>query len=146
MNGSQGAPGFPTNRLLLTTGVSAAVLLAGATALKVGAEWSAETYQSVVYGLAAAVIAHVAGILAGAFLAPAPGSGHGPMNAYLASTVVRFLCAPIFSVSLYFALPAEPKPLLIGAGAGYLLILVVDIATMLRCLSGSAGSSPTQRA
>lgn len=146
MSGSQGAPGFPTSRLLLATGASAVVLLAVATALKVGAEWAAETYQSVVYGLAAAAIAHVAGIIAGAFLAPAPTSGHGPMNAYLASTVVRFLCAPVLAVSLYFALPAEPKPLLIGAGSGYILILVVDIATMLRCLSGSAGSSPTQRA
>jgi ABC-type amino acid transport system permease subunit len=146
MSGSQGAPGFPTSRLLLATGASAVVLLAVATALKVGAEWAAETYQSVVYGLAAAAIAHVAGIIAGAFLAPAPTSGHGPMNAYLASTVVRFLCAPVLAVSLYFALPAEPKPLLIGAGSGYILILVVDIATMLRCLSGSAGPRPTPRA
>jgi len=134
---------FPTARLLLATAITALVLLAVATMLKGGAEWSVKFYQSVVLGLAAATIAHVFGIFAGAFLASMPQRSGGAMTAYLGSTVVRFLGTPVLALSLYFALPTEPKPLLIGAAAGYLLILVVDIATMLRSLSGSAGSRVT---
>jgi ABC-type amino acid transport system permease subunit len=134
---------FPTARLLLATAISALVLLAVATMLKGGAEWSAEFYQSVVLGLASAALSHVLGILAGAFLATLQQGPGAAMTAYLGSTVVRFLCTPALALSLYFALPTEPKPLLIGAAAGYLLILVVDIATMLRSLSGSAGSRVT---
>jgi hypothetical protein len=137
---------FPTVRLLLATAITSVILLAAATLAKVGAEWSASFYQSVALGLASASLAHLGGILAGGYLASVQRGATGPMTAYLASTVVRFIGAPTLALSLYFALPTEPKPLLIGAGAGYLLILVVDLATMLKVMSGGAGSSSTPSA
>ena len=139
-------PSYPTSRLLLSTGITAAVLFAAWTALRFAGDVAADTYQSASIGLMAASIAHVLGILGGAFLASAQRGRTAPMTAYLASTVIRFLCTPLLAVSLYFALPVKPQPLLIGAGVGYLLILVADIATMLKAMSGSAGSSNTLQA
>lgn len=137
-------PTYPTTRLLLAIGIAAAAILVVLTVLKVGAEWPVEVYQPAVLGLLVATVAHVGGTFAGAFLASGRQTGAGAsgaiMTAYLASTVVRFIGTPFLAVSLYFALPVQPKPLLIGAAASYLLILVVDIATMLKAMQGGASS------
>jgi ABC-type amino acid transport system permease subunit len=131
---------------LLATGITTTALFGAWTMLRVAGGVAVETYQSASVGLMAAALAHVLGIFGGAFLASAQRGRTAPMTAYLASTVIRFLCTPLLAVSLYFALPVKPQPLLIGAGAGYLLILVADIATMLKAMAGSAGSSPTPQA
>ena len=143
MNATAGsrAPAFPTLRLLWATAASTVVLFAAWTAIRFGGEIDPAIYQSASAGLACASVAHVLGIFGGAFLASAQRAQSGVMTAYLGSTVIRFLCTPLLAVSLYFALPVKPQPLLIGAAAGYLLILVVDIATMLKAMAGSAGSS-----
>ena len=77
------------------------------------------------------------GTMAGAALAPAKGS----MAAYLASTLVRFMLTPALAVSLYFLLPVKPQPVLVGAAAGYLLILVADIGTMLKAMQQRSGNA-----
>jgi hypothetical protein len=137
-------PTYPTARLLLAIGIAAAALLIVLTLIKLGAEWTPEAYQAAVLGLLVATVAHVGGTFAGAFFASGrrsgPSAGGAVMTAYLASTVVRFIGTPVLAVSLYFALPVQPKPLLIGAAASYLLILVVDIATMLKVMQGGASS------
>jgi ABC-type amino acid transport system permease subunit len=132
---------FPTGKLLAATGVSAATLFVAWTMIRFGGDVDPETYQSVSAGLACAALGHVIGIFGGAFLASAQLGRSAVMTAYLASTVIRFLCTPLLAVSLYFALPVKPQALLIGAAAGYLLILVADVATMLKAMAGSAGSS-----
>ena len=143
-------PSYPTARLLAVTAISGFALFVAWTLARLGAEIDIEVYRAGSIGLTAAIAAHILGILGGAFLASAKrgqaGSANGAMTAYLASTVIRFLCTPLLAVSLYFALPVKPQPLLIGAGAGYLLILVADIATMLKAMAGSAGSSNAPRA
>lgn len=139
-------PDYPTVRLLAVTAISGIVLFVLWTLARLGADVDLETYQSASIGLMASIIAHILGILGGAFLASAKRGNTAPMTAYLASTVIRFLCTPLLAVSLYFALPVKPQPLLIGAAVGYLLILVADIATMLKVMSGSAGSTNAPRA
>lgn len=116
------------------------------TLARLGADIDIEIYRAGSIGLTASIVAHLLGILGGAFLASAKRGNTAPMTAYLASTVIRFLCTPLLAVSLYFALPVKPQPLLIGAAVGYLLILVADIATMLKAMSGSAGSTNAPRA
>jgi ABC-type amino acid transport system permease subunit len=142
---ASGSGSYPTGRLLAATGLTGAVLVALWTLLRFGGNVDPEVYQSGTIGLASSILAHVLGILGGAFLASTQRGATAPMNAYLASTVIRFLCTPLLAVSLYFALPVTPQPLLIGAGVGYLLILVADIATMLKAMAGSAGSSSAPR-
>ena len=44
------------------------------------------------------------------------------------------------ALSLYFALPMQPKALLIGAVVGYVIILVADIGTMLKASSRSSAT------
>ncbi len=124
------SPVYPSGQLLTAIGVAAAVLLGLWTLLRIAAELDLEIYRGGVLGLAAATLAHIGGTLFGAALAPSKGSA----AAYLASTVVRFLLTPALAVSLYFLLPVKPQPVLVGAAVGYLLILVVDIATMLRTM------------
>lgn len=139
------APRYPTGKLLgVTLGTGVALLLLW-TGLRLGGTLDPALYQSVAVGLTASTLAHVLGVLGGAVLAGSSAIGASVMTAYLGSTVIRFLLAPLVAVSLYFALPVTPQPLLIGAGAGYLLILVADIATMLMAMAGSAGSSSTPR-
>jgi hypothetical protein len=139
-----GAP-FPTLRLLAAIAASGVVLLFLWTLVKVGGAIDEEVYRAGILGLLCAAAGHALGTLAGAFLAENPASaansGRSAMSAYLASTVVRFMATPALAVSLYFLLPVKPQPLLIAAATGYLLILVVDIATMLKAMQGSAGSS-----
>ena len=119
---------YPTTRLLLVIALSGAGLVVLWTVIRSGWGLEQEVYRGGLIGLAAAVIAHLAGTLAGAFLAPT----QGVLPAYLASTVVRFIATPALAISLYFLLPVKPQPLLVGALMGYLLILVADIATLMR--------------
>lgn len=137
--------GFPTLRLLTAIAVASVVLLILWTLVRLGGDLDSEVYTGGVLGLLSASAAHVLGTLAGAFLVGGPAGaskpGRSAMSAYLASTVVRFMATPVVAVSLYFLLPVKPQPLLIAAGTGYLLILVVDIATMMKAMQGSAGSS-----
>lgn len=123
-------PVYPTGKLLNAIGVSAAVLLGLWTVLRYAAELDVQVFRGGILGLSAATVAHVAGALFGAALAASKGSA----SAYLASTLVRFLLTPVFAVSLYFLLPVKPQPVLVGAAVGYLLILVADIATMLKAM------------
>jgi len=136
---------FPTLRLLAAIAVATAVLLCLWTVLRFGAGIDPEVHKVGILGLMSASVAHALGTLAGAFLASSSASAGAPgrsaMSAYLASTVVRFIATPALALSLYFLLPVKPQPLLIAAGVGYLLILVVDIATMMRVMQGGAGSS-----
>ena len=122
---------YPTTSLLLAIFLTAGGLLLAWTAVRIGWGFDAEVYKAGLMGLAAATTAHVLGTFAGAFLAPTQGS----LLAYFASTVVRFLLTPTLALSLYFALPMQPKALLIGAAVGYVIILVADIGTMLKASS-----------
>jgi hypothetical protein len=74
-------------------------------------------------------------------MSAAAGKGDPLTSAYLASTTVRFIATPALALSLYFLLPQKPTPLLLSAAAGHLLIMVADIATLLRFVQGSARSS-----
>ena len=130
-------PPYPTGRLLTAIGLAALVLLLLWTAIYYVGELETELYRGGIIGLIAATAAHLIGTIAGAALAPAKGSN----AAYLASTVVRFLLTPALAVSLYFLLPVKPQPVLVGAAAGYLLILVADIGTMLKAMQQHSGSA-----
>jgi hypothetical protein len=130
-------PPYPTGRLLTAIGLAALVLLLLWTAVYYAGELETELYRGGIIGLIAATAAHLIGTIAGAALAPAKGSN----AAYLASTVVRFLLTPALAVSLYFLLPVKPQPVLVGAAAGYLLILVADIGTMLKAMQQHSGST-----
>lgn len=129
-NALASAPRYPAGQLLTAIGVAAAVLLAIWTVLRFAADLSIDIYRGGVLGLAAATLAHIGGTLFGAALAPSKGSA----SAYLASTLVRFLLTPALAVSLYFLLSVKPQPVLVGAAVGYLLILLADIATMLKVM------------
>jgi hypothetical protein len=122
------ASAYPAGRLLFAIGASAATLIVLWTLIRLGGELSPEVYRAGVLGLASATLAHILGAVAGGFFIDA----HGCSTAYLASTVVRFLLTPLLALSLYFALPVQPTPLLIGATVGYLVILVADMAVMLK--------------
>jgi len=124
---------YPTVALLKAILVAALILFGVWTILRFAAGIDLEIYKGGVIGLFGATAAHVLGALAGSVLAPTRGAA----NAYLASTLVRFVLTPILAVSLYFLLLASAKAVLVGAAAGYLLILVADIATMLRAMQGS---------
>jgi hypothetical protein len=117
------------------------VLLALWTLVKVGGELEPEVFRGGLLGLIAATAAHAGGIVFGAMLAPAKGSN----AAYLASMLVRFVLTPVLAVSLYFLLPVKPQPVLVGAAAGYLLILVADIGTMLKAMQQHSGSTHASR-
>jgi hypothetical protein len=134
-------PPYPTGRLLISIGLAALVLLLLWTAIYYVGELETELYRGGIIGLIAATAAHLIGTIAGAALAPAKGSN----AAYLASTVVRFLLTPALAVSLYFLLPVKPQPVLVGAAAGYLLILVADIGTMLKAMQQHSGSTHASR-
>ncbi|MFZ4751437.1 MAG: hypothetical protein ACOYMM_13135 [Phycisphaerales bacterium] len=130
-------PPYPTGRLLGTIGLSALALVGLWTAVLFVGDLDIQVYRGGVIGLIAATAAHLGGTMVGAALAPAKGS----MAAYLASTVVRFMLTPALAVSLYFLLPVKPQPVLVGAAAGYLLILVADIGTMLKAMQQRSGSA-----
>ncbi len=140
MTNASRSTAYPTGRLLFAIGGSAATLIALWTLVRLGADLSTELYRAGVLGLAAATLAHILGAVAGGFFVDA----HGCSTAYLASTVVRFLLTPMLALSLYFALPVQPTPLLLGATVGYLLILVADMAVMLKSTQrgdGDAGAA-----
>ena len=128
---------YPTVALLKAILLAAGLLFGVWTTLRFAGGVDVEVYRGGVIGLFGATLAHLIGALAGAMLATARGAA----NAYLASTLVRFVLTPILAVSLYFLLLASAKAVLIGAAAGYLLILVADIAAMLRAMQGS-GTAP----
>jgi hypothetical protein len=119
--------------LLRTIGLSALALVGLWTAVLFVGDLDIQVYRGGVIGLIAATAAHLGGTMVGAALAPAKGA----MAAYLASTVVRFMLTPALAVSLYFLLPVKPQPVLLGAAAGYLLILVADIGTMFKAMQTS---------
>lgn len=126
--GNKVTPTFPVWTLLGAIVVVSFVLIGVWTLIRFGADLSSETYIAGVLGLFSASMANVIGTLAGAALAPAKGSA----QAYLASSVIRFVLTPLLAVSVYFLLPVKPQPLLLAAVAGYLLILVVDVGAMFR--------------
>jgi len=128
------SPAYPTGRLLLVIAATSAGLLVMWLGLHAVAGFEEGVYKGGIIGLVAASLAHLAGTLAGAALAPAKGA----TAAYLASTLVRFMLTPLLAVSLYFLLPVRPQPVLVGAAAGYLLILVADIGTMLKAMQQGA--------
>lgn len=130
-------PAYPTVRLLAAIALVAAGLAVLWTVVKQGWGFDEAVYKGGLTGLGAATAAHLAGTFVGAFLAPSK----GVPAAYLASTVARFLLTPLLAVSLYFALPQAPQPLLIGAAAGYLLILSADVAAMLGGSHARRGSA-----
>jgi hypothetical protein len=134
-------PPYPTGRLLSGIGIAAVVLLGLWTGVFYAGDLEVDIYRGGIIGLIAATAAHLLGTLAGGLLAPAKGSN----AAYLASTVVRFLLTPVLAVSLYFLLPVKPQPVLVGAAAGYLLILVADIGTMLKAMQQHSGSTHASR-
>jgi hypothetical protein len=136
---------FPTVRLLAVIAGTGAALLVLWTVVKVGGIVDEEVYKGVVLGLCAATGSHILGTFFGAYLAAAPADAGRPgrpiMTAYLGSTTVRFLATPALAVSLYFLLPQKPAALLLGAAAGHLLIMVADVAALLRFVQGSARPS-----
>lgn len=127
---------YPTGRLLLAIALTAAGLAILWTVVRSGWGFADEVYRGGLIGLAVATVAHVGGTFVGAFLAPSKGVS----AAYLASTVVRFLATPVLAVSVYFALPMAPQPLLVGAAAGYLLILVADVGAMMKSTGRTRGA------
>jgi hypothetical protein len=136
---------FPTSRLLLVVASTAAALVVLWTVVKVGGLISEDVYRGGVLGLLCATASNLVGTFAGSFFAArmsaAAGKGDPLTSAYLASTTVRFIATPALALSLYFLLPQKPTPLLLSAAAGHLLIMVADIATLLRFVQGSARSS-----
>ena len=123
-------PVFPLAKLLavhLAVGAGLVILWA---VIHQGWNFSPPIYKGVLLGLSAAIVAHLAGTVLGALLSP----GKGVANAYLASTLVRFVLTPLLALSLYFLLLAEARPVLIGSLVGYLLILVADIVTMMQAM------------
>ena len=123
-------PAYPAYQLLQVVAVTAVGLFLAWTLLRFAADLERDLYLGGVLGLATAAVAHTAGILVGAFLAP----NLGLANASLASTVARFVALPLLAVSLYFPLLIRPQPLFIGAVVGYLVILVADSAVMMKVL------------
>lgn len=134
----QPTPAYPIGSLLavnLGTGAALVVLWA---VVHQGWKFPEGTYKGVILGLCAATLAHLGGTVLGALLTP----GKGVANAYLASTLVRFVLTPTLAVSLYFLLLAEPRPVMLGALVGYLLILVADIVTLMRAMQSAARPAP----
>ena len=127
---------YPTGRLLTVIVVTACGLLLLWSLVRMAAELDEGIYRGGIIGLVAATAAHLIGTMVGAVLAPSKGAS----AAYLGSTLVRFLLTPALAVSLYFLLPVKPQPVLVGAAAGYLLILVADIGTMLKAMQQHSGS------
>lgn len=136
MNAHAPSP-YPTGRLLGVIVATACGLLVLWSLVRMAAELDEGIYRGGIIGLVAATAAHLAGTLVGAALAPAK----GVLAAYMASTLIRFVLTPALAVSLYFLLPLRPQPVLVGAAAGYLLILVADIGTMLKAMQQHSGSA-----
>jgi hypothetical protein len=145
MNSPAASAPFPVGRFLLVIAATAGALLLVGTIVRIGGLIDAEIYKGVILGLCTATLSHVLGTFAGAFFAArmlAAGNGGGSLiSAYLASTTVRFIATPALALSLYFLLPQKPAPLFLGAAVGHLLIMVADIATVMKYLQGSARSS-----
>lgn len=140
---------YPTKRLLLSVVGTAAALFVLWLMLGFGSGVAPEVVRGGVLGLLAATVSHILGTLAGERFASGGASGNpstnAAMSAYLASSALRFICTPLFAVSLYFALPQAPAPLLIGAAAGHALIMIADVAVLLKAVGG-AGSRRTPSA
>jgi hypothetical protein len=126
-------PDYPIARLLTVHIAAGAGLVILWALVHQGWNFAPGVYKGVLLGLCAATAAHLLGTLIGAVLTP----GKGLAAAYLASTVARFMLTPILALSLYFLLLAEARPVLIGSLAGYLLILVADIVTMMRVMQST---------
>lgn len=136
---SQPMPAFPIAKLLTVNVGGGAALIVLWAIIHQGWKFPEAVYKGVLLGLCAAIAAHVGGTVLGALLTP----GKGVANAYLASTLVRFVLTPLLALSLYFLLLAEARPVLIGSLAGYLLILVADIVTMMQAMQSAAHSAPS---
>ncbi|MBI1303596.1 MAG: hypothetical protein GC172_07385 [Phycisphaera sp.] len=133
---------YPTKRLLLSVVSTAAALFVLWLMLGVGAGLTEAVIRGGVLGLLSATASHLLGTLAGERFSSIGSGPTAPLSAYLASSTLRFICTPAFAVSLYFALPQAPAPLLIGAAAGHALIMIVDVSVLLKA-QGGAGSRPT---
>jgi len=148
---SDGRPSvaYPTKRLLLSVVGTSAALFVLWLMLGFGAGIAPAVVRGGVLGLFSATLSHLLGTLAGERFASGSGASGGgvnaAMNAYLATAALRFICTPLFAVSLYFALPQAPAPLLIGAAAGHALIMIADVAVLLKAVGG-AGSRRTPSA
>ncbi len=132
-------PAFPIAKLLTVNVGGGAALIVLWAIVHQGWKFPESVYKGVLLGLCAATAAHVGGTVLGALLTP----GKGVANAYLASTLVRFVLTPLLALSLYFLLLAEARPVLIGSLAGYLLILVADIVTMMQAMQSAAHPAPS---
>jgi hypothetical protein len=130
---------YPTVRLLAVIAITACGLIAFWTLVHMAAGMDEAIYRGGIIGLLAATAAHLIGTMVGALLAPTKGAS----AAYLASTLMRFVLTPALAVSLYFLLLMKPQPVLMGAAAGYLLILLADSATMLQAMRQHIGSPST---
>lgn len=129
---------YPTAKLLaVNVGAGAALIILWAIVHQ-GWKFPEGVYKGVLLGLCAATAAHLGGTLLGAILTP----GKGIANAYLASTLVRFVLTPLLALSLYFLLLAEARPVLLGSLAGYLLILVADIVTLMQAMQSVGRPAP----
>ena len=142
--GSQGAA-YPTKRLLVSVVSTATALFVLWLMLGFGAGIDEAVIRGGVLGLLAATVSHVLGTLAGERFVSIGSGPTAPLAAYLASSTLRFICTPALAVSLYFALPQAPAPLLIGAAAGHGLIMIVDVSVLLKA-QGGAGSRRTPSA
>lgn len=137
MNPPTPQPPFPTVRLLIANLATGLVLLGLWYGIRDAAELRPEIYRGGVIGLILATAAHLAGTMTGSLLAPAKGAA----AAYLASTAARFVLTPILAILVSSFLPVKAQPVLVGAAAGYLLILVADIGTMLKAMQQPGSSS-----
>lgn len=133
VRGSHGGTRYPLGVLIFVILASAVAIAVVWTALRRPLGVSDAVYHGGLLGLLVATVAHLFGTGLGAVMAPSKGLA----TAYLASTVVRFLCTPVLALSLYSALPLAPQPILVGSVAAYLLILVGDVAAMMRCMKRS---------
>jgi hypothetical protein len=136
---------YPTKRLLVSVVCSATALFVLWLMLGFGAGLDQAVIRGGVLGLLAATASHLVGTLAGERFVSIGSGPTAPLAAYLASSTLRFICTPAFALSLYFALPQAPAPLLIGAAAGHGLIMIVDVSVLLKA-QGGAGSRGTPRA
>jgi hypothetical protein len=144
MSNAPAGAAFPIGKFLAVIAATTAALIMLWTVVKVGGIVDGDVYKGVLLGLVCAAASHTFGTFVGAIFAArmvaGPGGGNPIISAYLASTTVRFIATPTLAVSLYFLLPQKPAPLLLGAAAGHILIMVADIATLMRYLQGSEGS------
>lgn len=144
---SAGAP-IPLLRSIVVTAVAAGVLLLLPIGLREAGFIDQTVAKPLVLGLFAAALSHVLGAVIGArvasLAAPASGAEQSLLLASLAATTVRLLATPSLALSLYFLLPQKAAPLLLGAVAAHVLLMVVDIVTMQSSSRRSAGPSAPQ--